>query len=155
MRLWASELFEYLPKGQLLSQKRECDLIFKDYLNGKKTNHILINYIWNYDIEHLIKYYILLEREFSKRGFSFKRNYIDTIIFEVQCSKGKLTLPEVPYPMHHGQTYLLTCFFNLREKFNGHQKDFSDEEYEKLYSYVDEKTNFLLSKMEEHLDQYL
>ena len=152
MRLWASELFEYLPKGQLLSQKRECDLIFKDYLNGKQTNHILINYIWQYDIDHLVKYYILLEREFSRRGFSFKRNYVDTVIFEIQCAKGKLVLPEVPFPMHHDKIYLLTCFWNLREKFYGHQKDFSKQEYDNLFAYVNKSTDLLLSRTEMHLN---
>ena len=49
MRLWHYKLLPYLPKGQLLAQKRECDLIWKDIKNGKKTNHILINYIWDYE----------------------------------------------------------------------------------------------------------
>lgn len=152
MRLWSSDLFPYLPKGQLLSQKRECDLILKDYLNGKQTNHILINYIWEYPIENLIKYYVLLEREFIRRGFRFKRNYVDTIIFEIQCKKGKLELPCFPFFLHHDNLYLLTCFWNLREKFYGNQKDFSVEEYQALYKYVDKATNNSISKLKKYLN---
>ena len=37
MRLWHSKILPYLPDSQILSQKRECDLIWKDILNGKKT----------------------------------------------------------------------------------------------------------------------
>jgi uncharacterized protein (TIGR02328 family) len=156
VRIWHVELIPFLPKGQLLSQKRECDLMLKDYLEGKKTNHILINYVWEYDIEHLVKYYILLEREFTKRGYKFKRNYVDTIIFEITCKKGKFeTFGLIPFFMHHNNLYLITCFWNLREKYYAHQKDFSSSEYQALYKYVDEATNKSLSKLEKHLDQYL
>ena len=45
MRLWNFKLLPYLPDSQLLAQKRECDLIIKDATLGRRTNHILINYI--------------------------------------------------------------------------------------------------------------
>ena len=45
MRIWHTKILPYLPRMQLLSQKREIDLIWKDLANGKQTNHVLINYI--------------------------------------------------------------------------------------------------------------
>lgn len=44
MRLWHYELLPYLPKSQLLGLWRELNSIFK-----KQNNHILINYIYDYD----------------------------------------------------------------------------------------------------------
>ena len=69
MRLWHYELLSYLPNSQLIAQKRECDLIWKDIAAGKQTNHILINYIWSYEDykEQLTIYYWLLKKEFINR----------------------------------------------------------------------------------------
>ena len=44
MRCWHYKLLPYLPNSQLIAQKRECDLIWKDIAKGKQTNHILIIY---------------------------------------------------------------------------------------------------------------
>ena len=130
MRLWSYELLPYLPKGQLLSQKRECDLMLKDYYEGRKTNHILINYVWDYPIEHLYKYYELLEIEFAKRYFEFNSKIQDDGIY----------IPvRVPFPNHHNSRYLLQNFFNLQEKYDRGQADFSYEEYKRLENFVKEK----------------
>ena len=44
MRIWHRDLLPYLPKSQLLAQKRECDLIWKDIANGKQTLNEINNY---------------------------------------------------------------------------------------------------------------
>ena len=49
MRLWHIDLIPYLPRTQLLSQWRELNSIFK-----KQDNHILINYIYDYDKKYLL-----------------------------------------------------------------------------------------------------
>ena len=131
MRLWSYQILPYLPDSQLLSQKRECDLIWKDISNGKQTNHILINYIWKYPEQErnlrLASYYYLLEEEFEKRGFKFKDN-CPVLVYETE-------LPIRPF-IEHGGEYLLQCFYNLQEKYDRGQKDFSQERYLKLYEYV-------------------
>lgn len=130
MRLWDWRMLPYLPKGQLLSQKRECDLIWKDIANGKKTNRILINYLWDYeDYEcQLANYYVLLEKEFRRRCYEFKFS---------KCAPTGLLWHDIvkikePFKNHHNNRYLLQCFFNLEEKYMRGQKDFSENEYTAL-----------------------
>ena len=123
MRLWHIDILEYLPKSQLLAQKRECDLIWKDIKEGKKTNHILINYIWNYDLGCFKNYYIKLKSEFQRRNFKFKDNSID-IGFYINCN----------YPEHDFE-YFEICFYNLKEKYMRGQKDFDDRLFQDLSNY--------------------
>lgn len=131
MRLWDYRLLPYLPKGQLLSQKKECDLIWKDIARGKKTNHILINYIWEYEyyFKELSVYYWLLRREFEKRGFKFRICDDAFLLFEYSYDMR-------PFKNHHNNRYLFQCYINLQEKYDRGQKDFSKEEYEALREFV-------------------
>ena len=130
MHLWHYRLLPYLPKRQLLSQKRECDLIWKDIAKGKHTNHILINYIWEYEDykSELSKYYLLLRQEFIKRGCKF--NSLIPITDVEESWK--------PFERHHTQRYMWQCFYNLQEKWDRGQKDFSDREYLKLSLFMEE-----------------
>ena len=144
MRLWHYELLPYLPKSQLLAQKRECDLIWKDIANGRRTNHVLINYIWDYDCPdlRLYMYYELLKEEFERRGFKFR------------WSKNANTFcvsKENPFPIHHNNRYLIECYFNLEEKRRRGQKDFDAPTFWILYSFVNNKTNGWLVKLNEIL----
>lgn len=140
MRLWHYELLPYLPKSQLLSQKRECDLIWKDIANGKKTNHILINYIWGYQdyLKQLNIYYVLLKKEFDKRGFKFnpKHAMLKLDLVESYCRVSQ------PFKFHHNNRYLLQCFYNLQEKYDKGQKDFDNETFRNLVIFVDNKLNY-------------
>lgn len=133
MRLWHYEILPYLPTSQLIAQKRECDLIFKDYLNNKKTNHILINYVWEYNIDHLVSYYNLLKKEFKKRSFLFNDKTLDKVL---EKNKYFIELIDKPFLYHHNDRYLLQNFCNLQEKFDRGQKDFGLEIYIQLKRYV-------------------
>ena len=128
MRLWHYELIPYLPKLQLLSQKRECDLIWKDIHWGRKTKHILINYIWEYDVGDFVSYYYLIYKEFERRGFNFKnKSNWGTFIYEQ------------PFKKHHNDEYLTICYWNLREKYLRGQKDFTDEVWNRLDKFYKER----------------
>ena len=127
MRLWHIDLIPYLPKSQLLAQKRECDLIWRDYKQGKQTNHILINYIHNYEIDYLMTYYCELAHEFVKRGYKFKDN--------APC--GEFVLE--PSYNEHNDEYLTICYWNLREKYLRGQKDFSAETWNKIEKFYKER----------------
>ena len=48
------------------------------------------------------------------------------------------------YRNHHNDRYLLQCFYNLQEKYDRGQQDFSKECYEKLQDFV---TQYLLQKV--------
>ena len=130
MRLWHIDILPYLPNSQLIAQKREIDLIWKDIAEGRKTNHILINYIWEYENyeAHLFVYYLALYKEFEKRHFKFNRSKYCNI---------KLVLGDGnPFPKHHDKRYLLQCFYNLQEKYDRGQKDFDDVTYKNLQNFV-------------------
>ena len=125
IRLWHYKLIPYLPKSQLLAQKRECDLIWKDISNEKKTNHILINYIWEYNLykTELLNYYYLLLVEFKKRNYRFN----DKSGYNLDVENDKRFLNLAPFHKHHNTRYLVQCFYNLEEKYDRGQADITKE----------------------------
>ena len=132
MRLWHVNLLSYLPDSQLRAQKREVDLIWKDIANGKKTNHILINYIWEYEYpeEELFAYYLELYNEFVNRGFKFNSSkYCNVKVVE------RHPLAHI-FGRYHNREYMEICYYNLKEKYLRGQKDFSGKRFEKLYDYM-------------------
>lgn len=136
MRCWHYKLLPYLPNSQLIAQKRECDLIWKDIANGKKTNHILINYIWEYEDykKELSIYYWLLKKEFYERGFNFRICDDAYLLTEYNFDE--------PFNIHHNDRYLLQCFYNLQEKYDRGQKDFDNETFRNLIMFVDNELNY-------------
>lgn len=126
MRLWHYKLIQYLPKSQLLAQKRECDLILKDRWNGKRTNHILINYIYDYSNYSFGVYYSKLYKEFNKRGFTFNDKYNKVNL--AYANDDSL----VCFGRHHNNEYLTICYYNLKEKYLRGQKDFTKDIWDKL-----------------------
>ena len=134
MRLWSYQLLPYLPKSQLIAQKRECDLIWKDLANGKQTNHILINYIHEYSHEELFEYYSLLADEFERRNFKF--NYSQYITEDYYRKESHRC-----FEKHHNQQYMIQCFYNLQEKYVRGQKDFDLWTYRSLSDFVRKEVN--------------
>lgn len=145
MRLWHWKILPYLPKSQLLAQKRECDLIWKDIGEGRKTNHVLINYIWEYEDykEELALYYDLLKMEFKRRGFNF--NYNPNSIVVIDCNS------HLPFYKHQDNRYLVECYFNLEEKQRRGQKDYDIKTFLELYTFVNNETNGWLRELKTHL----
>ena len=132
MRLWHWKLLPYLPQSQLLAQWRELNSIYV-----KQDDHILINYIYEYDRVHLLAYSLLVIDEMNKRGIEVKSMDNFNKFFERTrlLSIGSLQTFE-PFPQHHNHRYLLQCFANLQEKFDRGQSDFTREIYEELRKFV-------------------
>lgn len=126
MRLWHYKILPYLPTSQLKAQKRECDLILKDYWQGGQTNHILINYIHTYSDYSFNVYYSKLFREFRNRGIRFNDTY-NRVNF-AYAEDENLTC----FGRHQDNEYLTICYYNLKEKYLRGQKDFSKECWDKL-----------------------
>ena len=128
MRLWHYELIPYLPKSQLLAQWRELNSIFK-----KQDKHILINYIYEYPKHDLLVYSDLVIAEMLKRGYKINTNNYYSyfgkfdIIYEADYK---------PFTNHHNFRYLQQCFYNLEEKYDRGQADFSEAQYKALSSFV-------------------
>lgn len=129
MRLFHYKLIEFLPRQQLLSQWRELNSIYK-----KQDNHILINYIYDYDIEDLFNYSVIVVNELIKRGYkhnlkNFCMFFDEREFYGLSIVKGKLELwnKEKPFKKHHDSEYLKICCWNLYEKYLRGQKGFTPE----------------------------
>lgn len=128
MRLWHYKLIPYLPKSQLLAQWRELNSIYL-----KQDKHILINYIYAYDKLDLLVYSDLVLTEMLKRGYKLNtahyNNFFGTfdILYEADYK---------PFKYHHDNRYLKQCFYNLQEKFDRGQADFTLNTYNKLVNFM-------------------
>lgn len=140
MRLWHYKLIPFLPKSQLIAQWRELNSIFK-----KQDNHILINYVYEYPKEDLMEYTCRLLREMRRRDITIKskenmnkyfgkeKNEIFNNLVSLRKEyKGNY----IPFRKHHNNRYLIQCYFNLQEKYDRGQKDFSGFEFMNLEDFV-------------------
>ena len=139
MRLWHYKLLKFLPKSQLLAQWRELNSIFK-----KQDKHILINYVYEYSNSELYMYSILVIKEMENRGYKIKSFDNMKKFFEIENIKDTWFYLRYDntwqlFKNHHNDRYLLQCFFNLQEKYDRGQKDFTDECYNGLRELVNEK----------------
>lgn len=131
MRLWHYKLLPLLPNSQLKAQWRELNSIYKD-----QPKHILINYVYDYPKHDLLAYSILVRFEMLRRGFRFQTLNFDKYFDGVYVKD----IPDYqhfePFIRHHTNRYLLQCFYNLQEKYDRGQKDFSREVMDKLIAYI-------------------
>jgi uncharacterized protein (TIGR02328 family) len=126
MRLWHKALIEVLPRQQLLGQWRELNSIYK-----KQDRHILINFIYDYDITDIIWYSTLVYDEMIKRNYkcdtkNFERRY--------KMSMGLAKCVPIPYDAifknKMNDRYLKQCLYNLQEKYDC--GGISQEEWQKI-----------------------
>ncbi len=134
MRLWHYRLLPYLPRQQLLSQWRECCCIAKSIAEKGTPNHILVNKIMDYPIDHFVEYCYKICIEMEHRGYrcDFSRidRYLETIAgvsrppkisFErLDFYAALIALQrngEQIFPEWHNDIYLRECLYNLEEKF--------------------------------------
>lgn len=116
MRLFHKDLIGALPRMQLLGQWRECCLIAKNIKEKGTPNHILVNKIMDYPIEHFKNYCIMIIEEMQVRGYKANidciRKYIDIPV----------TFQDIPtheiFKDWHNDRYLVQCFYNLQEKYD-------------------------------------
>lgn len=114
MRLWHKDLIPVLPRQQLLAQWRECCLIAKNIKVNGTPNHLLVNKIMNYPIEHFYRYGIRVYKEMKKRGYKAE-------IFRFTDYFNNLSAGyefEDIFETWHNEKYLDQCYFNLQEKFD-------------------------------------
>ena len=105
MRLWHYDLIDVLPRQQLLGQWRELNSIFK-----LQNKHILINYIYNYNKQHLHDYSIIIETEMLKRNYKVNLDNFD------KCFGTKRDYTGLKFKEHNNE-YLTICYYNLKEKY--------------------------------------
>lgn len=114
MRLWSKQLIPVLPRQQLLGQWRECCLIAKNIAEKGTPNHILVNRIMHYPLEHFKSYTILVEHEMRIRGYKCDFGKIG------QWLTGRIAVVDYDDLFYewHNYRYLEQCYFNLQEKYD-------------------------------------
>ena len=126
MRLWHKDLIHVLPRQQLLGQWRECCCIAKNIAEKGTPNHILVNKIMDYPIEHFITYSHYIYKEICQRGYK-----ADWTKFQ-KYSENRTLLIEYDslFKDWHNDRYLRQCFYNLQEKYDC--GGISEEEWKRI-----------------------
>lgn len=116
MRLWHKDLISVLPRKQLLSQWRECCAIASRISNKGTPNHLLVNKIMNYPIEHFYRYGCKIHNEMEKRGYKsdFKKFVRYSCFDNMSAEYGEDQI----YDSWHNKRYLKQCYYNLQEKYD-------------------------------------
>ena len=132
MRLWHKDLIPVLPRQQLLGQWRECCLIAKNIHNNGTPNHLLVNKIMDYPLDHFFWYGNKVACEMECRGYRVNfANFSKWFFPPNHVSKDEL------FKDWHNDRYLNQCLANLQEKFDCGGIGIC--EYEKIVEFVKKK----------------
>lgn len=118
MRLWHKDLIPYLPRQQLLGQWRECCCIAKSIHDKGSPNHLLVNKIMDYPIEHFFVYGVMVARELKRRDYKV---CVEKFINNFPNYKYLLWQTVYTSDMFwgwHNDRYLVQCLCNLQEKYD-------------------------------------
>lgn len=146
MRLWSTQLIKVLPKEQLVAQWRELSAIAGAIKKNGTPNHILVNFVLDYDYDNFISYAKYIREEMTSRGYRTMNSVWDKIT-SLKPDYTILPLEEV-YKEKMNGLYLLICYHNLLEKAlcGGIEK----EDWDKIQKVVSEAADdFLKNKGEE------
>lgn len=115
IRIWHINLIKVLPREQLVAQWRELSAIAGAIQKKGTPNHILVNFILDYDFDHLISYAYYVREEMTRRGY----RTMSSVWEKITSLKSNYTiLPlEVIYPEKMDTLYLNICYYNLYEKY--------------------------------------
>lgn len=115
MRLWHKDLLPVLPRQQLLGQWRECCLIAKTIQEKGTPNHILVNKIMDYPLDHFWSYGIEVSNELRNRGYLVNKDRFNKYFQKYTDILRRVTHKDL-FNLWHNDTYLLVCYYNLLEK---------------------------------------
>ena len=116
MRLWHKDLICVLPREQLIAQWRECSAIAGNIITKGTPNHILVNKIMNYPMDHFITYAAAVRAEITSRGYRTMDSVWDKITKVADGNYTILHIEEI-YPEWMNEEYLAICYYNLKEKY--------------------------------------
>ena len=115
MRLWHKDLIKGLPQIHLVAQWRELSAIAGAIQQKGTPNHVLVNFVLDYDYDNFISYAYYLRQEMNKRNIRTMESVWNKII----ALKPNYTLLPIEqiYPQKMDFTYLTICYYNLLEKY--------------------------------------
>jgi len=104
-----------LPREQLVGEWRELSLIASNILKKGSPNHILCNFIMDYDFDHFISYAYYIREEMTRRGYRTMESVWEKII---ALKPNYIILPlEKVFFNKMNDIYLNICYYNLYEKY--------------------------------------
>lgn len=115
MRLWHTDLISVLPREQLVAQWRELSAIAGAIQKKSTPNHILVNFVLDYDYDNFISYAAEVREEMTKRGYR-TMNSVWEKITSLKANWVKLPHNEI-YKEKMNNVYLEICYYNLYEKY--------------------------------------
>lgn len=132
MRLWHKDLIPVLPRQQVLGQWRECCLIAKNIAEKGTPNHILVNQIIDYPLDHFCNYCDLVCMEMESRGYRCDFHKLEKFLPEYEAVDGSDI-----FEHWHNDRYLLQCYYNLQEKYDC--GGITENEWGKIAAYMENK----------------
>ena len=115
MRLWHKDFISVLPREQLIAQWRELSTIAGAIQKKGTPNHILVNFVLNYDYDHFINYAAEVREEMTRRGYRTMNSVWDKIT-SLKPDWKQLPHNEI-YKEKMDDYYLEICLYNLWEKY--------------------------------------
>lgn len=114
MRLWHTSLIKVLPREQLVAQWRELSAIAGAIQKKGTPNHLLVNFIMDYDFDDFISYAYYVREEMTRRGYRTMNSVWEKIV-SLKPDYYLLPLSSV-YPEKMDNLYFNICLYNLCEK---------------------------------------
>lgn len=127
MRLWHKDLIPVLPQKQLCGQWRECCAIAHNISSKGYPNHILVNKIMYFSLDHFVTYSKIVFNEMTKRGYkanwsNFEKYMPRMRLFDRIEHDHSKPYSDIPYYFlfqhWHNKKYLKQCYYNLEEKYD-------------------------------------
>ena len=115
MRLWHTKLIGVLPREQLVGCWRELSAITGSIQKKGTPNHLLVNFIMDYDFNHFISYAYYVREEMTRRGYRTMNSVWEKIV-ALKSSYSILSLEQV-FSEKMDWGYYVICYFNLEEKY--------------------------------------
>ena len=116
MRLWHTSLIPVLPREQLVSQWRECSAIAGKIQTSGTPNHVLVNFVTDYDFDHFISYAYYIRQEMTARKYRTMNSVWEKIV-SLKPDWTLLPIEEV-FKYKMSEFYLTICYYNLYEKYD-------------------------------------
>ena len=138
MRLWHKDLIPVLPRQQLLGQWRECCLIYKNIYEIGEPNHLLVNRIMEYPLQHFFSYINEIINEMIKREYRCNTTKVMGAVVYLDLYNDCPSHEEL-FKEWHNDRYLLQCYYNLQEKYDC--GGITEEEWELIINYIKSKTS--------------
>ncbi len=129
MRLWDYRLIKFLPNNQLKGQWRECALIAYSIKEKGTPNHLLVNKVTEYSIDHFLNYCRLVSKEMGSRNF----RTTEQSHYRIECLGTYRQVMNL-FDGWHNNEYLRCNMANLYEKWKfakGNSK-ITDNEWQRL-----------------------